>query len=33
LIIGFIVVLFESLRGIKVTPEKGKDVIIKEKSS
>ncbi|MGC9213854.1 lysylphosphatidylglycerol synthase transmembrane domain-containing protein [Athalassotoga sp.] len=33
LIIGFIVVLFESLRGIKVTPEKEKDVIIKEKSS
>ncbi len=33
LIIGFIVVLFESLRGMKITPEKEKDVIIKEKSS
>ncbi len=33
LIIGFIVVLFESLKGIKITPEKEKDVIIKEKSS
>ncbi len=31
LIIGFIVVLLESLRGVKITPEK--DVIIKEKSS